>query len=188
MMEEWRDIKGFEGYYQVSNLGRVKSLPREIRYANGGSRKNDGGILTPRTKGKGYLGVSLSNDKEQVSKSVHRLVAEAFIPKPNRELAINHINGIKTDNRIENLEWTSYRENNLHAYHSLGRKAPMDGRTGKSSPYSKIVYQIQDGKVINTFFGVREAERITGIGSSHISKACRGIQKTAGGFRWQYAQ
>ena len=69
--EIWKDIVGYEGYYQVSNLGRVKSLPREIRYANGGSRKNDGGILTPRTKGKGYLGVSLSNDKEQVSKSVY---------------------------------------------------------------------------------------------------------------------
>lgn len=104
MEEIWKDIKGYEGLYQVSNLGRVKSL----NYRRMGFSK----ILIPGAGGRGYACVSLYGR----SVKIHRLVAETFIPNPNKFKCVNHINGIKTDNRVENLEWCTQKYNVHHAY------------------------------------------------------------------------
>lgn len=109
MKEIWIDIKEFEGKYQVSNLGRVKSLKDS-------SGKHRELILKGRSEGHGYLKVDLSKGGKCKSMRIHRLVAEAFIPKPKNKTDVNHINGIKTDNRLENLEWVTRSENLKHAY------------------------------------------------------------------------
>lgn len=111
-MENWKDIVGFEGFYQVSDLGRVKSLSRNsIRRGRIYPQKES--IL--RQSGLKYLSVSLQ--KEGISKrcNVHRLVANAFIPNPENKPEVNHINGIKTDNRSSQLEWVTRRENEDHS-------------------------------------------------------------------------
>lgn len=107
MMEEiWKDIKGYEGRYQISNFGRVKSLIyHKEKIMNIYNFRRDG------EKGKGYWRVRLIKNSSYKYFFVHRLVAEAFIPNSNNYTTVNHINGIKTDNRVENLEWCSLKEN-----------------------------------------------------------------------------
>ncbi len=123
MIEIYKDIKGFEGYYQISNLGNVKSLNREIASNN---RFNDmmysvgERILKP--SGKRYKGVTLIKDKKKYYPNIHRLVAEAFIPNPNNLPQVNHISGDKNDNTINNLEWNTSSDNMKHCYHILKRK------------------------------------------------------------------
>ena len=108
MSEEWRDIKGYEGKYQVSNLGRVKSLYFINRQATIPREK----ILKFGHNKQGYPHVHLcKNNKTSKSIFVHKLVAEAFIPNPNNHPVVNHINEIKTDNRVENLEWCTQQYN-----------------------------------------------------------------------------
>jgi len=113
MEEIWKTIEGYEGIYKVSNLGRVKS---ETHYCKGrlGSGRQNGRILKPCKWGKGYLKVSLMLNKVRFTTSPHRLVAKAFIPNPLNKPQVNHINGIKTDKRVENLEWCTNQENILH--------------------------------------------------------------------------
>lgn len=108
MNEIWRDVVGYEGLYQVSNIGRVKSLPRN------GTIKEER-ILKPRITKNGYLYVHLRNGSISKYVKVHKMVAVAFIPNPENKPQINHINGIKTDNRVDNLEWNTASENMLHA-------------------------------------------------------------------------
>ena len=114
-MEIWKDIKGYEGYYQVSNLGRVKSIERLVRKSTKQYMAKSY-ILTSALTIHGYYFVALCRNSRCKSKTIHRLMLKAFIPNPKNKKCINHINGIKTDNRLENLEWCTHSENLKHAY------------------------------------------------------------------------
>ena len=144
--------------------------------------------LKSNLKKSGYLYITLCKDKQHYTKDVHRLIAETFIPNPENKPCVNHKNGIKTDNRVENLEWVTQSENVLHAFRVLHRKPvkSMLGRSGAKSPTSKIVLQIKNGKIIAEFYGTMEAERKTGVNFRHISHCCLGQRKSAGGYQWRY--
>ncbi len=179
MNEIWKDIEGYEGDYQVSNLGRVKSLPKECFNGKGYFIRN-GCILKPIKSKKGYFNVWC---RKNIFK-VHRLVAKAFIPNPQNLPQVNYIDGDKANNFVSNLEWVTDGENLLHAYRVLGRKQ----KTGKNHPHSRAVKQLKDGIVINTFETLTEAARITGFHHSGISMCCNGKIKKHKGYQWKYRE
>ena len=113
--EIWKDINSYEGFYQISNLGNVKSLQRMAKNKDG-QRIVKERILSPTKAGNGYLTVMLYSKKIPERKIIHRLIALNFIPNPNNKPQVNHINGIRTDNRIDNLEWCTAKENINHAF------------------------------------------------------------------------
>jgi hypothetical protein len=115
-MEIYKDIQGYEGYYQVSNLGNVRSLDRKVNHPKGGLSLRKGFLLKPEMTFFCYFRVPLSKNKTKKRVSIHRLVAETFIPNINNKSEVNHIDGNKTNNKIENLEWVTSREN-IHHYH-----------------------------------------------------------------------
>ena len=129
MHEEWRDVAGYEGLYQVSNFGEVKSMPREISYINRYGYKTTVKTIekkmTPSNVGRGwmnkcgYLSVMLTINGKQKRVGVHRLVAQAFIPNPDNKPQVNHIDGNKHNNKVDNLEWVTREENMQHAAHKL---------------------------------------------------------------------
>lgn len=163
--EIFREIDGFPDY-EVSNLGRVCSF--KGKYPK---------IMKPRKNSWGYLQVTLYTDGKKVTKKVHRLVAEAFVPNPESKPHVNHIDEDKLNNVEENLEWVTCRENNNH-----GTRNRRDAETkGKA-----IVQYTPDGVFIAEYFSIREAGRVTGINKSHICQVCRGKEKTAGGYLWLY--
>lgn len=176
-------IKDFSDYY-ITNTGCVYSR-HSTKYKNPQGRIKK---LHPCLQRDGYLLVLLYKNNTRFMKLVHRLVAEVFIPNPKNKPQVNHKNGIKTDNRVENLEWVSRSENIQHAYKVLHRKpsVPMLGRRGKKNPKANIILQIKDGNIIAKFYGSSEASRITGINNSHICQCCRKERKTAGGYQWKY--
>jgi hypothetical protein len=115
-MEVWKEVKGFEKQYEISNLGNLRSIDREVKhYIDGFIRKYKGSVKKVRLSTDGYLKCNLKNDGKRFDFRVHRLVAEAFIPNNENKPIINHKNGIKTDNRVDNLEWCTISENVLHA-------------------------------------------------------------------------
>lgn len=173
MDEIWKDIEGYEGDYQVSNLGRVKSLPKKCWNGKGYWFK-DGRILIPVKSKKGYLNVWC---RKNIFK-VHRLVANAFIPNPQNLPQVNHIDGDKTNNCVTNLEWVTDGENLLHAYRVLGRRQKI----GKNHHNSRAVLQLKDGKIINSFDSLNEAARTTGAHHSGISMCCSGKIKKHKGY------
>jgi hypothetical protein len=161
--EEWKDIKGYEGLYQVSNLGRVKSLKFK--------GKNRELILSQGKQSNGYLFVSLVKNKKIKTKRVHRLVAEAFITNINNYPSVNHINENKEDNSVCNLEWCSVYYNNTY-----GTK--LDKRRKK-------VLCVDTGKIFNS---VKICAEEIGVCSSYIVKCCKGKRKAAKGMKFRYAK
>lgn len=130
---KWRDIDGYEGFYQVSNTGLVRSIPKAYTGPKNSLRYTKGGILKGKENSTGYLRVHLYN-KEHVGKDffVHRLVANAFLPNPNNLPCVNHKNSIRKDNAQDNLEWCTNSENQIHA-HEIGFQL-----IGGNKPASKL--------------------------------------------------
>lgn len=171
-IELWFNIPEYENY-QASSNGRI--------------RNKKGRILKPAKNNKGYYVVVL-NGKGLL---VHRLIARTYIPNPNEYKIVNHINGIKTDNRVENLEFTTQRDNCKKAWkqglcENVREKAYKTKRK-TTIKTSKMVAQMHiNGTIINVFNSIREAERQTGISNGNISRCCRGEFGTAGGYAWKY--
>ena len=163
MEEIWKDIKGYEGRYQISNYGNIKSLKR-----NGCS----GGMIKTE-KRHGYLRVRLWKESTVKNYSIHKLVAISFLPNYDNKPFINHKDGNKENNFVGNLEWCSQKENMVHAYENGLIK-------------TRKVMQIKDGKVIKTFTNMRRASLETGIQYSSIYWCANGIYKKAGGYEWRY--
>ena len=180
-MEKWKDIPGYEGLYQVSNLGNVKSLKfGKERILKSIKRKDN------------YLHVYLYKDGKQKNFLVHRLVAEVFIPKIEGKEFVDHIDGNRSNNVYTNLRYCTNKENcnfELCKKHMSearkGEKNHMYGKTGELNHRSKAVLCVE----LNRIFGsTMEAERELGINQSHISACCRGKYKSSGGYTWRYVE
>lgn len=171
-VEIWKPIAGYEGLYEVSNLGRVKSLPRKT---------STGGIMKPSTTVWGYLMCALWKDGKGKSFSVHRLVAEAFIPNPGNKPTVNHIDCNKKNNHVDNLEWCTQTENVRHSVR-LGHYE------SSGAPNKPVIQREKHGQFENRFRSIQEAARITGVPQQNISKCCQGRLNSAGGYLWMYAE
>jgi hypothetical protein len=116
-LELWRDINNYECLYQVSSIGNVRSLNRSVYHSGNKSQSRiKGKLLKPRINNRGYWDLRLSKDGKRRTHFIHRLMGEAFLSNPFKKSEINHKNGIKTDNRLENLEWVTHSENMIHAF------------------------------------------------------------------------
>lgn len=190
MSREWRPVVGFEGLYEVSNDGKVRSLTRDRKCGISGVHHYDGRELKLSHDAYGYLQCALSNCGKTKKAKVHRLVAEAFIPSIAGKTHVNHINGIKTDNCVENLEWCDIAENNRHAYETgLSHGIPVDAMmrgVEKSVAMRRRPVIRSDGK---RFESAAAASRALGVSSCMVAKAIRGSNgaHTVKGFtfRWE---
>lgn len=183
MMEEWKDIEGYEGLYQVSDLGNVRSLnynkTRKIK------------VLKPRNGGKGYKVVYLTKNGQQQNYYIHKLVGKAFLPNPENKPCIDHINTDKTDNRKTNLRWVTYQENSNNPISKEKHKnkvpKPMLGVFGEKHPNSIPILQLGfNGVLIKEWSCASEVQRELGYKKSYIGSCCKGKHNSAYGFKWQY--
>lgn len=177
--EEWRDAAGYEGLYQVSDQGRVKSLERTYIDKSGRKQTVKERILKPFLTKKGYLLVGLHNGGKRKTFKVHRLVCTAFHENPENKPCVNHINEDKTDNRAVNLEWCTVKENNNYG--------SRNERSAKNRSKSVGQYSL-DGKLIKIWPSTIEVQRQMEFDNGNIGKAARGKLKTSYGFVWRYGE
>lgn len=194
MKEIWKDIPNYEHLYQVSNVGRVRSKDKEWYAYN--YRKKDmsivkmkGRIMKQGTTNCNYKQVHLSKNGIEKVKSVHRLVAEVFIPNPNNLPCVNHKDGNKQNNCVENLEWCSFSYNVKNAYENNLSKSYLKGKFGKLHNVSKKVNQYdKNNNFIKQWDCISDASRELKIDNGRITKCCQHKKYcyTAGGYKWEY--
>ena len=173
-MENWQPVKGYDGIYEVSDKGRVRSLKfcKER-------------ILKPIKDPGGYLRVNLCKEGKVKLTLVHRIVAEAFIQNPNNLETVNHKDEVKTNNVVSNLEWMSKRDNNNYGTHNKRVSETQINDPNKSKEVQ--MFDKKTGELLETFPSINEAARVTGIKRASISHCCTGISKSAGGYIWRYS-
>lgn len=195
VLEEWRDIEGYESLYKVSNLGRVKRLcyrGKNAEFDYGKPR-----VLRQKTTAKGYKSLQLCKNNEPIDFQVHRLVAEGFIDKPSNLEAnqVNHKDGCKTNNNAKNLEWVTASENMRHAYEKnlIEPTRHWEGKRGQKHPSSKrVVVLDKQGDFIKEFESIllcRDWLRETvnpKASDSHIVSCCKGKRNYHCGYKYKY--
>ncbi len=197
MTEEiWKAVPEYKGLYEVSNFGNVRSVDRNLHQISKWNgtyhRKYKGSILKKINRKNGYQSVTLSKNNKAKSFLVHRLVAMTFIERPNGYDYVNHKNEIKTDNRVENLEWVTFVENirygtGIKRGHSNRDKSWFHEHSGANNPNAKAIIQLtKAGEYVRSWGSVKEAASALGTTSTTICSALRGKNHTAKGFRWQY--
>lgn len=191
-MEYWKDIKGFEGLYQISNYGNIKSLGRKYEYIGKNqfektfktTRMHKEQLIKQIINAKGYYQVCLRKKYKKKNFLVHRLIAEAFIPNPENKPTINHKDGNTLNNSLNNLEWATMKEQINHSINILNHKRIISDkcRIKQKEKHEKKVKR-SDGIIFNS---IKEASNGNETFRKCINKCVRGKCKTAGGYSWQY--
>lgn len=176
--EIWKDIEGFEGYYQVSNIGRVRSLDRVIE-RKGKPARLKGKILSQVVNcGYLYVGFRKNGDGKYYHHAVHRLVGKAFVSGYKEGYDINHKDNVRSNNNAENLEWCT-RSYNIQYMRDYFPRIDTQKR--------EVIQMDLDGNEIAKYEKMNDAAKATGINVGNIGNVCQGRSKTAGGYRWRYA-
>lgn len=192
--EFWKDIKGHEGLYQISTLGRIQALEKSYTQMNRWGTEHivnlPKKVLMLGMGTTGYLALGLFKNKIRINAVAHRMVAMHFIPNPQNKPQVNHKNGIKTDNRAINLEWCTRSENMKHSYAVLKQKKtyPMLGRKGGLCPNSKPVLKICPitNNILKEYNSGMEAAFDMGVVKSSIYNCISGTNATCRGFKWAF--
>lgn len=173
MEEIWKDIKGYEGLYQVSNLGKIKTVKgnktRKLQYDN-----------------QGYAHILLCKNNTPKRYKVHRLVAEAFIQNPNNYPFVNHKDEIKSNNNVDNLEWCNAKYNANYGMTQIKRINTFKKQKTKPFTKRKVIQYDYEQNFIKEWQSINEASRKLGITKQSISECCRKLRKTTGGYIWEY--
>lgn len=173
---KWKEIKGYEGKYIVSNYGEIVSLPRYKQNHNKKQYVQPKDILKYINNKNGYTYVFLCNNSKYKNIRLHKIVATAFIPNPKNLPQINHIDGNKQNNRVDNLEWCTASENIKHAYKM--------GLVKNNNKIKVKQYNIK-GELVNSFNSISEASNKTGVSAGAISMCINNKRKTANKFIWK---
>lgn len=191
-MEIWKDIDNYEGLYQVSNYGNVRSLDTIINCKGAKNIDNHirkGRLLKKNICTTGYYCVNLSKNSKVKYARIHRLVAIAFIPNPNNYVCVNHKDGNKLNNNVDNLEWCTYGTNNKEAYKIGLKQNKYKGKYGKDAQFSKPIIQLSlDNQFIREWDNANDVKRELGFCAENIRSVCHGRRKQANGYKWKYKE
>lgn len=179
MKEVWKDIVGYEGYYQISNYGKVKSCERYVNKSNGGKKYVGERIMKLFHCPGGYPEVLLTKNSKAKPKLIHRLVAEAFIDNPNNYPEVNHKDEDKDNNCVENLEWCTSKYN--ANYGTRNEKMSMAFR-------KPIIQKDIHGNVIKRWDSIKQMHDESGMDMSSVISVCKGRKETHRGYKWEYAE
>ena len=174
-LEKWKNVKGYEELYEVSNLGKVKRKKHKRLDRNQILQEREVKVIYPKNKRYAYL--SLCKNGKVTQKTLHRIIAEAFIPNPHNYPCINHIDGNKQNNNIDNLEWCTYSHNNKEAYRLQLKSTRIKKK--KVNQYDLC------GNFIKTWDSCKETIKQKYY---HVTDVCKGKRKTAGGYIWKYVE
>lgn len=185
--EIWKDIPGYEGRYQVSNMGQVKSLDRAIPHSDGSIHFRTSQVIKQYKNRLGYMNVGLPRDNTKTKQFlVHRLVALAFIPNPNNLPCVNHKDENKANNSVENLEWCTKDYNNKYGKGAIQRLVNVKKKNRIARAKAVVQIDPKTNKVIARYVSANEAGRAVGGYGANINSCCRGIIHTSMGYKWKY--